>query len=83
MTHSIICDTIIKMNIEKIIEKMKNQPNGIRCDEAKKVLEYAGYRLDRQKGSHMQFIDSKGNVFTLKKESPLKAVYVKEILSRI
>ena len=71
------------MNIEKIIEKTKNQPNGIRHEEAAKVLEYAGYHLDRQKGSHMQFINSKGDVFTLKNESPLKAVYVKEILSRI
>ena len=71
------------MNVERIITKMKNQPNGIRCEEAQKVLEFAGYRLDRQKGSHMQFINSSGDVFTLKKESPLKAVYVKEILSRI
>ena len=63
------------MNIEKIIEKMRNQPNGIRHEEAAKVLEFYGYRLDRQKGSHMQFIDTAGNVFTLKKESPLKAVY--------
>ena len=71
------------MNVENIISKMKNQPNGIRHEEAQKVLEYAGYRLDRQKGSHMQFINNNGDVFTLKKENPLKAVYVKEILSRI
>ena len=71
------------MNIDKIIAKMKSQPNGIRHEEATKVLEYAGYHLDRQKGSHMQFINQSGDVFTLKKENPLKAVYVKEILSRI
>ena len=71
------------MNVEKIIAKMKNQPNGIRNEDAKKVLEYAGYKLDRQKGSHMQFINKNGDVFTLKKENPLKAVYIKEILSRI
>ena len=71
------------MNIDKIIEKMNNQPNGIRHEEAAKVLEYFGYRMDRQKGSHMQFVNNYGDVFTLKKESPLKAVYVKEILARI
>ncbi len=43
------------MNVEKIIEKMNNQPSGIRHEEAAKVLEYFGYRMDRQKGSHMQF----------------------------
>lgn len=31
----------------------------------------------------MQFINKNGDVFTLKKENPLKTVYIKEILSRI
>ena len=70
------------MDVDKIIEKMKNQPHGIRNAEAIKVLEYGGYTLDRQKGSHMQFVNKNGDVFTLKKETPLKAVYVKEILAR-
>ena len=39
-------------DIEKIIEKMKCQPNGIRVSEAEKVLDHYGYRFDRQKGSH-------------------------------
>ena len=30
----------------------------------------------------MQFVNENGDVFTLKKETPLKAVYVKEILAR-
>ena len=71
------------MNIDKIIAKMKSQPNGIRHEEATKILEYAVYHLDRQKDLHMQFINDKGDVFTLKKENPLKAVYTKKILSRI
>lgn len=70
-------------NVKKIIEKMKAAPHTIKCSDAEKVLIYGGYRLDRQKGSHMQYINKNGDVFTLKKESPLKAVYVKEILSRI
>lgn len=69
--------------IEKMIAKMKNQPNGIRDAEAQKVLEYYGYRLDRQRGSHKQYINKKGDVITIKSENPLKAVYVKDILSRI
>lgn len=68
---------------DKIIEKMKNQPNGIRPDEASKVLEYFGYRLDRQQGSHMQFINGKGEVITVPNKTPLRAVYVKDILRRI
>ena len=33
--------------------------------------------------SHRQFINSQGDVITIKEESPLKAVYVKDILKRI
>ena len=69
--------------IEKIIEKMKRQPNGIRIFEADQVLAAHGYHFDRQKGSHRQYINAKGDVITIKSENPLKAVYVKDILSRI
>jgi predicted RNA binding protein YcfA (HicA-like mRNA interferase family) len=70
-------------NVDKIIQKMKNQPNGIRMSEADKVLVASGYRLDRQNGSHRQYINANGDVITVKEETPLKAVYVKDILSRI
>ena len=69
--------------VDKIIEKMKRQPNGIRMVEADKVLTANGYRLDRQKGSHRQYINNSGDVITIKDENPLKAVYVKDILSHI
>lgn len=62
---------------------MNRQPNGIRMSEADKVLTASGYRLDRQKGSHRQYINANGDVITIKDENPLKAVYVKDILSRI
>ena len=70
-------------NVEKIVEKMKRQPNGIRMPEADKVLEVYGYKFSRQKGSHRHYINSAGDVITIKEENPLKAVYVKDILSRI
>lgn len=70
-------------SVDKIIEKMKNQPNGIRMSEADKVLATNGYRLARQRGSHRQYINAAGDVITVKDENPLKAVYVKDILSRI
>jgi len=69
--------------IKKIIEKMETQPNGIRMAEADKVLQAYGYRLDRQKGSHRHYINNRGDVITIKEESQLKAVYVKDILERI
>lgn len=69
--------------IEKIIEKMKSQPNGIRPEEAHKVLNAFGYIMNRQRGSHMHFINSSGDVITIPNKTPLKAVYVKDILYRI
>lgn len=69
---------------EKIIEKMKRQPNGIRLEEADYVLRTFGYELARQKGSHRQYLNREnGNLITIKEESPLKKVYVKDILNRI
>ena len=32
-------------NIDKIIQKMKRQPNGIRFEELAKVLEHNGYEM--------------------------------------
>lgn len=70
-------------SVDEIIEKMKNQPNGIKMSEADKVLTANGQRLDRQRGSHRQYINAVGDVITIKDENPLKAVCVKDILNRI
>jgi predicted RNA binding protein YcfA (HicA-like mRNA interferase family) len=70
-------------HVDKIIAKMKNQPHGIRMDEADKVLTSYGYRLDRQHSSHCQYINKSGDVITIKKSNPLKKAYVVAILERI
>lgn len=69
--------------IDKIIEKMQNQPNGIRPEEITAVLNYYGWRPERQNGSHMQFINKEGHVITIQHKTPLRAVYVKDVLRRI
>ncbi|MEH2928735.1 type II toxin-antitoxin system HicA family toxin [Candidatus Ventrimonas sp. KK005] len=72
------------MNVNKIIDKMKRQPNGIRYEETKKVLEYYGYECVRQKGSHAQFLNKEtGELITIKVDNPLKRVYIVDILNRI
>ena len=71
-------------NIEKLLDKMKRQPNGIRPEEADKVLWKFGYEAVRQKGSHKQYLNKKtGDVITIKQENPLKKVYIIDILARI
>ena len=87
LIHDTIYDTICLTKeltmptIEKIIEKMKNQPNGIRLSEAEKVLAAYGYVFKRQNGSHRHYINDIGNLITLKE--PLKPAYINELLVRI
>ena len=69
--------------MDKIIQKMKNQPNGISPQEADKVLTNRGYRFDRQNGSYRHYINESGDVITIVNKNPLKKVYVVEILKRI
>ena len=70
--------------VEKIIDKMKRQPNGIRPEEAEKVLKAYGYEPVRQKGSHKQYLNKDTNdLTTIKQESPLKKAYILDILNRI
>ena len=68
-------------SVEKIIEKMKNQPRGIRLSEAEKVLAAYGYSFNRQRGSHRHYLNPQGNLITLK--DPLKISYIDELLERI
>jgi len=68
-------------DIDKIIARMKNQPRGIRLEEAEKVLSFYGYHLKRQTGSHRHYLNSTGGLITLK--DPLKISYVNAILERI
>lgn len=71
-------------SVEKIIEKMKQQPNGIKPEEAEKVLKAYGYIPVRQKGSHKHYLNREtGDLTTIKQENPLKKVYIVDILNRI
>ena len=86
-TNDTIYDTIRRQglsNVQKIINKMKQQPNGIRPEEAERVLNAIGYKCVRQKGSHKQYLNIEtGELTTIKQENPLKKVYVIDILNRI
>jgi len=71
-------------SIDKVVDKMKRQPNGIRTEEVDKVLRHYNYRLDRQRGSHMQYINDTGDVLTIVARKPtIKKFYVDQILSRL
>jgi len=71
-------------NVKKLIEKMKQQPNGMRPEEIDKVLAAYGYVPARQKGSHKHYLNKEtGDLITIKQENPLKKAYVVDVLNRI
>jgi predicted RNA binding protein YcfA (HicA-like mRNA interferase family) len=70
--------------VDKLIEKMKARPNGIRFAEIAKVLQYHGYIEVRVDGSHHQFRHKEtGDVQTIIFRNPVKTSQVKEVLRRI
>lgn len=89
MTYSIVYSIIREgigelPTVDKIIEKMKRQPNAVRPIEAEKVLSAFGYDAIRQKGSHRHYLNRQsGDLITIKQENPLKKVYIVDILKRI
>ena len=88
MTHDTIFGIIVAggeqvAGISKLLEKMKSQPNGIRFDEAAKILNHHGYEQVRVKGSHHQFRNKDGDLTTIQYGNPIKQAYVKDILKRI
>jgi predicted RNA binding protein YcfA (HicA-like mRNA interferase family) len=71
-------------SVEKIIQKMRNQPNGISLQEAARVLESGGYHFSRQRGSHCHYINDSGDVITVAANTPaIKKAYAAAILERI
>jgi predicted RNA binding protein YcfA (HicA-like mRNA interferase family) len=70
-------------SIGKIIQKMKNQPNGISPHEAACVLESRGFHFCRQNGSHCHYCNESGDVITIANKNPLKKAYIVSILERI
>jgi predicted RNA binding protein YcfA (HicA-like mRNA interferase family) len=73
----------VMAGVEKIIEKMIHRPNGVRFREIAKVLEHHGYIEVRVSGSHHHFRNREGDLITIPNHSPIKAVYVKNVLRRI
>ena len=71
--------------VEKIIQKMKNQPNGILLQELEKVLKSFGYIKQRTRGSHNMFCNNIGEAINIPVhgKGQIKPVYIKKVLDRI
>ncbi|MCL2015269.1 MAG: type II toxin-antitoxin system HicA family toxin [Defluviitaleaceae bacterium] len=78
-------------SIDKVVDKIKRQPNGIKMGEADRVLparpaggRHYDYVLNRQVGSHRHYLHSSGDIITIPDRKPtIKPIYVKEIIARL
>ncbi len=68
------------MQLDKIIKKMRLQPNGLRPQELDKVLKYYGYYVSGQKGSHKQYRHKTKRPITVVQENPADRYIVNQVL---
>ncbi|WHN15750.1 type II toxin-antitoxin system HicA family toxin [Campylobacter jejuni] len=68
---------------DKIIKDLKNNPNNVRFETLKILLESEGYECFNKGGSHYQFRKEKCDLITIPFKRPIKAIYVKMVLKAI
>ncbi len=70
--------------IEKIIEKMRNNPLDWRVEDIEKVASHYGFAKRTTSGSHATFSHKKLiHIITIPARRPIKPVYVKNFLKLI
>ena len=65
----------------KIIEHMRQNPNGWRFDQVRNLLEFYGFTMRQRPGSHRVFShpDLNSNL-SIPDKNPVKGVYVKKVI---
>ncbi|HEF8155035.1 TPA: type II toxin-antitoxin system HicA family toxin [Campylobacter jejuni] len=68
---------------DKIIKDLKNNPNNVRFETLKILLESEGYECFNKGGSHYQFRKEECDLITIPFKRLIKAIYVKMVLKAI
>ena len=74
---------IIVSKKDKIIKDLKNNPNNVRFETLKILLESEGYECFNKGGSHNQFRKEECDLIAIPFKRPIKAIYVKMVLKAI
>lgn len=69
-------------SLEKLINKLENNPTNVRFEILEKLLKEYGFELKSVKGSHHNFSNGK-ILLTLPYHKPMKIYYVKAVLKVI
>lgn len=71
---------------EKVLEKIRNNPNDVPFETLHSLLTYYGFIHRRGKGSHNGYVHSEYSVITpltIPYRQPVKVFYVKQAIERI
>jgi len=67
--------------IEKLLQKIKQTTTEVPLKDLKRILEHAGYKKSRQRGSHVHFRKSSFPSITFPvRQQRVRYVYVKQIM---
>ncbi|HEC1874105.1 TPA: type II toxin-antitoxin system HicA family toxin [Campylobacter jejuni] len=64
-------------------DKIKNNPNNVRFETLKILLESEGYECFNKGRSHYQFRKEECNLITISFKRPINAIYIKIVLKAI
>ena len=74
---------ILTMRKRKLLDRLKNNPNGATFDDIRTLLLREGFQLDRTTGSHHIFRKS-GTIFVIPVHANrVKSVYVKRVIELV
>ncbi len=67
---------------EKLIEKLRNNPNNMKFETIQELLLYFDFEQRQPSGgsSHYSFIYNNTVIITIPKHKPVKKVYIKRVL---
>ncbi len=70
--------------IEKILEKMRNNPQDWRVEDVERIACHFGFAKRTTSGSHVTFSHQKlVHILTIPARRPIKPVYIKKLLKLI
>ena len=72
--------------LEKLLERIRNNPKTVRFEELEKILTKAGYksRQPARGSSHYTFFKAGKRILTIPKKYPfVKEVYVKQVIEAL
>ena len=67
--------------VDKILEKMKQNPRDWRIDNIKTVAQSYGIEWRQKASSHVVFIKSNGQTLPIPAHRPIKPIYIKKFIN--